>query len=111
MKKSRLSPRRHAPRTRASQRAQLVALFDRSGLSATAFARRHGLNYTTFCGWRQKTKAGLSPRFVQIDLPAPTTRVELVIELGAFARLRLTAQEQIPMAARLLQTLDTQSPC
>ena len=111
MKKSRFSPRRHAPRTRASQRAQLVAMFDRSGLSAAAFARRHGLNYTTFCGWRQKTKAALSPGFVQVEMPAPAARVELVIELGAFARLRLNAQEQIPLAARLLQTLDTKSPC
>ena len=87
-------------------------MFNRSsGLSATAFAHRHGLNYTTFCGWRQKTKAGLSPGFVQVELTAPAARVELVIELGAVARLRLNAQEQIPMAARLLQTLDTQSPC
>jgi len=111
MKKSRLSPRRHAPRTRASQRAQLVALFDRSGLSATAFARRHGLNYTTFCGWRQKTKTGLSPGFVQIELPVPAARVELVIELGAFARLRMNAHEQIPLAARLIQNLNAAVPC
>jgi hypothetical protein len=48
---------------------------------------------------------------VQVDLPEPAPLVELVIELGATARLRVTTDAQIPLAARLLQTLDTKSPC
>ena len=32
-------------RVDAQRRAQLLAAFDRSGLSAAAFARRQGLNY------------------------------------------------------------------
>ena len=63
-----------APRTDAAQRAQLLAAFDQSGLSAAAFARQHGLHYTTFCGWRQRrAKSSPSPGFVQVELrPAPT---------------------------------------
>ena len=114
-------PHRRRPRIDAARRTQLLAAFDRSGLSVANFARQQGIHYTTFYGWRQKTRAGLSPDFVQIDLsakalakeelPVPAAPVELVIDLGAFARLRLTALEQIPLAARLLQTLDPKSPC
>jgi hypothetical protein len=105
-------PRGGAPRTNAAQRARLLAAFDRSGLSASAFARRRGLHYTTFCGWRQRRDQGEpSPGFVQVELPEPTPPVELVIELGATARLRLTAEAQIPLAARLLQTLNVSRPC
>jgi hypothetical protein len=40
MKQNRLSSPRRAPRTDAAQRAQLLAVFDRSGLSAADFARQ-----------------------------------------------------------------------
>lgn len=72
MKASRFRTR--SPRTDAAQRAQVLVAFDRSGLSAAAFARQQGLNYTTFCGWRQRrAKANPSPAFVQVELaPAPT---------------------------------------
>jgi hypothetical protein len=84
-------------------------------LSASAFARQQGLNYTTFCGWRQRQgQAGVSPGFVQIQLAEPeaaVAAVELVIELGSAARLRLTSREQLPLAAHLLQALNAPSPC
>jgi hypothetical protein len=49
-------------------------------LSASAFARQQGFNYTTFCGWRQRqAQAGVSPGFVQIQLAEPEGAVELVI--------------------------------
>lgn len=103
MKQSNGSPRHRRKRTQASQRARLLQAFDRSGLSAAAFARRHDLHYTTFCNWRRRRPAP-SPGFVQVELPVPT---ELVIELGAHARLRLTSNSQIELAARLLQRLQT----
>ena len=112
MKKSIGFPRRRAPRTDPARRTQLVAAFDRSKLSAATFARQHGIHYTTFCGWRRRRdQAKASPAFVQVDLPEPAPPVELVIELGATARLRVTTDAQIPLAARLLQTLDPKSPC
>src|ERR1700734_3331099 len=117
MKKSVGFPPRRAGGGDVARRAQLLAAFDRSGLSAAAFARQHGLTYTTFCGWRQRRDRGRSsPAFVQVELPEPappvdlsteaSAKAELVIELGGTARLRLTAEGQIPLAARLLQTLN-----
>lgn len=112
MKKSIGSPRRRAPRTDSARRTQLMAAFDRSGLSASAFARQHGIHYTTFCGWRQRRDKGKpSPGFVQVELPEPTPPLELMIELGATARLRLTTEAQIPLAARLLQALNVSLSC
>jgi transposase-like protein len=113
MKKSIGFPRRRAPRTDSVQRAQFVAAFDRSKLSATTFARQHGIHYTTFCGWRRRRdQAKASPGgFVQVQLPEPAPPLELMIELGATARLRLTTEAQIPLAARLLQALNVSLSC
>ena len=81
-------------------------------MSAAAFARQQGLNYTTFCGWRQRqAKAEPSPGFVQVELPTPEAPAELVIELGASARMRITDRGQIALAARLLQMLNPPAPC
>jgi hypothetical protein len=98
--------------TDAVRRAHLLAAFDRSGLSAAAFARHHGLNYTTFCSWRQRrASTRTSPAFVQVELAAPAASDELVIELGGSARLRLQSTGQIELAARLLHALTVTPPC
>jgi transposase-like protein len=111
MKQNRVSPRRRRARTDAAQRAQLLAAFDRSGLSAADFARQHGIHYTTFCAWRQRrNQAKASPAFVQVELTSPTPPSELVIEVGA-VRLRLVSATQLPLAARLLQLLQEGRRC
>ena len=87
-------------RVSARERAQLLLEFDRSGLSAAAFAREHGLNYTTFCGWRQRRDQGKgSPVFVEVELPAPSVPVELWVELGTHARLRVQSENQVALNA------------
>jgi hypothetical protein len=109
MKISNCSPRQ---RRAAGQRAQLLAAFDRSGLSAAAFARQHDLNYTTFCGWRQRRdKTPAAPAFVEVELPACAAPVELLIELGGPARMRLHSAGQIELAAHLLHTLNARTSC
>ena len=111
MKQNHVSPRRRAPRTDPARRTQLLAAFDRSRLSAAAFARQHGLHYTTFCGWRRRwDRSQASPAFVQVELAPPAPSSELVIEVGA-ARLRLASAAQLPLAARLLQILQEGRPC
>jgi hypothetical protein len=106
------SARGRSSRTGAARRAQLLADFDRSGLSAAAFARQQGLNYTTFCGWRQRRdQATVSPGFVQVEVTPPLAPVELVIEVGAHARLRVHSESQIDLAARLLGRLNATAPC
>jgi transposase-like protein len=101
-----------APHTDAARRARVLAAFDRSGLSAAAFARRHGLNYTTFCGWRQqRAKPQSTPAFVQVELPAPPAPAGLIVELGGRARLRIESPAHIALAAQLLQHLNAAGPC
>jgi transposase-like protein len=105
-------PRRRRPRIDAARRTQLLAAFDRSGLSVANFARRQGIHYTTFYGWRRRrAQAKATPAFVQVELPEPTSPVELQVELGARVRLRLTAEGQIPLAVRLLQAFNASRPC
>jgi transposase-like protein len=101
-----------APRTTAAERTQLLTAFARSGLSVAAFARQHALNYTTFCGWRQRQgKADSVPTFVEIELPVAPEPAELVVEWGAQARLRIRGLGQIPLAVRLLHDLNAATPC
>ena len=101
-----------AQRTTLAERTQLLAAFERSGLSAAAFARQHALNYTTFCGWRQRCgKADPLPAFVEVELPTSPEATELVVEWGAQARLRIRCLGQIPLAARLIQDLNAATPC
>jgi hypothetical protein len=112
MKSNRVTPRRRSVRIDAARRAQLLATFDRSGLSAAAFARQHGLNYTTFCGWRaQRGKTRSVPEFVQVEVAAPASPVELVIEVGPHTRLRVQSEGQIVLAARLLRSLNAPVAC
>ena len=100
------------PRTIPARRTPLLAKFDRSGLSAAVFARRHGLRYSTFCGWRRRqAKAEPVPSFVQVELPSPVPPAGLVIELGPSARMRLTDASSIALAAHLLQALSAPTPC
>ncbi len=104
--------RRHAPRTNPARRAQLLTEFDRSGLSPADFARRYGLHLTTFYGWqRRRERSPAGPAFLEVQLPEPVRPVELVIELGPGARLRLSAATQIPLAAQLIGSLNPPLPC
>jgi transposase-like protein len=112
MKSSNGFPRHRRRRTPPSRRTQLLAAFDRSGLSAAAFARQHGIGYSTFCGWRHrwaKTKA--LPTFVEVEVPGPAAAVELLIEVGAHARLRISSAGQVELAARFLHHLNALTSC
>jgi hypothetical protein len=112
MKSTRRFPRQRGGRAPAAQRTKLLAAFDRSGLSAAAFARQQGLNYTTFCSWRhRRAKAKTSPDFVQVELAGAPAPAELVIELNGRARMRINSAGQIELAARLLQALNATTSC
>jgi hypothetical protein len=81
-------------------------------LSAAAFARQHGIGYTTFCGWRhRRTKANPSPAFVEVELPGSAAAVELLIEVGAHTRLRIRSAGQVELAARFLHCFNAQASC
>ena len=110
---SQSTPSPRSRRTTSSERAELLRAFDRSGLSAAAFARKHQINYTTFCGWRQRRTGASSsiglPKFVEVELPdAAPSSSGLVVEVGANIRLWISCAEQVPLAAALLNQLDRQ---
>lgn len=89
--------------TSPEKRRQILAAFERSGLSAAAFARQHGIGYSTLCAWRSRQAAKPRFGFAQVEwVSAPSTE-GLVIELGQRTRVRLTSREQIELAAALLQ--------
>ena len=100
------SPRRR--RTTSSERAKVLNAFDRSGLSAAAFARQQQINYTTFCGWRQRRDTAPAPEFIEVEVPARDVSVGLVVEVGAKIRLRISSADQVPLAATLLSQLARQ---
>ena len=110
MKRSNGSPRPGRKFTSPKRQEQLLAAFDRSGLSAAAFARQHRIRYTTFCNWRHR-RTKTAPGFVQVELPTPTAPVEVTVELGAQARIRIGSATQIELVVRLLQALNAPSPC
>lgn len=65
-------------RTPRGRREELLAEYERSGLSQAAFARRAGVRYPTFAHWVQQRRRGRaataaaapSPRFGQLRLPS-----------------------------------------
>ncbi len=106
------SRRLRSARIDAAHRAQIVSAFENSGLSAAAFVRQHGLNYTTFYSWRQRQRKVKSlPAFVQVEVAAPAAPVELVIELGPQARMRLHSESQLVLATQLIHHLNGVGSC
>lgn len=84
--------RRHTPPER---RAELLAAYRASGLTQSAFARREGLRYSTFCTWaqaeRQKGKLPVAPagwKRRRRGVGTPTVRPPQRIN---FAEVRLSA--------------------
>jgi len=69
-------------RTPRARREELLAEYERSGLSQAAFARRAGVRYPTFAHWVQERRraggslpgatspAATPPRFVELRLPS-----------------------------------------
>lgn len=95
-------------RTPAERRAELLAAYRTSGLTQSAFARREGIRYSTFCTWAQaeRRSGGLPPapagrkrqrrdrsapvvRFTEVRLPAvaaPVPGLEVRLPDGTLLR-------------------------
>ena len=88
------------------QRHELLAAFERSGQSAMAFARGHGVNYQTFIAWLRKRRQSVipsagGPAFAEVLLEsasraAAPLRVTLpcgsVVEIGSHAAIALAVE-------------------
>lgn len=94
------------------RREQLLAEFERSGLSAAEFARQHRLSYTTFCGWRKRAeKAKSLPSFVQVEVAPSAALDEVRVELGSQAQMRISRIGQVALAAAFIQALNRSGAC
>ena len=99
------------------QRQELLEAFDRSGLSAMAYSRQHGVSYQTFIAWlrkrRQASEALLPgvPAFAEVMLqeaqPSPTAALRIVLPCGTL--LEVASRAALPLATELLQSL--RRPC
>ena len=101
-------------RVRASkeQRRIILAEFERSGVSAARFAKRTGLNYSTFAGWLQRYRRpkprGPHPKPVRlleaVMEPTPASGGQspqaLVVALPGGARLEIGDVNKCPWPRR-----------
>jgi hypothetical protein len=117
-------------RTPVERREALLEEFERSGISAMAFAKMAGINYATFANWRQKRRKARGLResvsedaaamgktvetnrpmrlfeaFVEHGSGAGARCAGLTIELPAGARLVVESPVQVRLAAELLALL------
>lgn len=99
------------------QRQQLLEAFERSGLSAMAFTKQHGVSYQTFIAWLRKRRQSSEdlppgvPAFAEVMLqdppPAPNAGLRIVLPCGT--ALEVASRAALPLAAELLQSL--RRPC
>ena len=105
-------------RIRASkeQRRDILAEFERSGVSAAQFAKRTGLKYSTLAGWLQRYRRTKPPtRARQVRLleavvePKPGTGGQIpavmVLQLPGGVRLEVADERQAVLAGVLVRTL------
>lgn len=99
-------------RTTKEQRRIILAQFEHSGMSATQFAQRTGLKYSTFAAWvqryhRTKRPERKSPVRLLEAVVAPTSLVSaLQVQLPSGARLEIREAGQVPLVAALLRALE-----
>jgi transposase-like protein len=100
-------------RVRASkeQRRVILAEFERSGVSATQFAKRTGLKYSTLAGWLQRyRRTKPQPRARQVRLLEAVVEqarpsMVLVLHLPGGARMEISDANQAALAAALVRAL------
>ena len=101
------------------QRLELLDAFDRSGLSAMAFARSHGVCYQTFIAWQRKRREQATiapthsgPAFAEVlvtDRQPDRPNAALRVILPCGSTIEMASRAALPLAVELLSTL--RRPC
>lgn len=73
------SGRARRPRYTDQYKAEVIAAFESSGLSGSAFARQRGIKYATLCSWVAKARTRGKSRSRQT---APSPSPFLIAEIG-----------------------------
>ncbi len=102
-----------------AQRQELQEAFDRSGLSAMAFARSHGVCYQTFIAWQRKRREQATipathygPAFGEVLVAdrqptCPSAELRVILPCGSI--IEIASRAALPLAVELLSTL--RRPC
>lgn len=102
-------------RTSKEQRRAILAEFERSGVSASGFAQRTGLKYSTLAGWLQRhRRTKLLKRTPPLRLleavvdasPGTAVGMPLVLQLPGGIRLELTQASQASLIVSLIRALE-----
>ena len=96
----------------ADFKLEALAAFDRSSLSALAFAEQHGIKYPTFTSWltkrrKQQTQSAKdSSPFILAEIGAASSSPEgLRVELPGGATAIATTAEATTLVAQLIKAL------
>lgn len=100
--------------TPAEQRETLLDAFEHSGMSGAAFAKLHGIRYTTFAYWRQRRNRRRNteekttvPFFEEVELRAARSEAAgLSVTLPGGAGVKIERADQFPLVAALLKYLE-----
>ncbi len=94
-----------------AKRQEILAEYDRSGMSGQAFAKWVGITYSTFASWIQKRRRDqnastpeVPPKWMEV-VSAPVVSAALVIELTSGAKLTVGDESQAKLAAVLIRSL------
>ena len=94
-------------------KAEVLAAFEKSGMSGQAFAAHCGIKYPTFASWRAKSRTRSDrddqsrPSFVIAEVAdSPTAgKSPLRVELPGGALAHLDGEEALPLLVALLKAL------
>ncbi len=102
--------------TPSEQRETLLDAFEHSGMSGAAFAKLHGIRYTTFAYWRQrrirrynaeKGATDSGPFFEEVEVRGSRSEVPgLCVALPGGASVKIERADQFPMVAALLKYME-----
>jgi transposase-like protein len=103
-------------RTPAARREEIVDDFERSGMSAAAFAKAVGVKYPTLANWIQKRRqarrmtaekeepGGAALKWVEASVECPQARSALVVQLPGGASMAVNDAAQAALAGALLRS-------
>ncbi len=103
--------RRKYHRFSPKQRRELLNAFERSQLSAYAFARKNGVCYSTLRKWHREAQsergngAEVSMSFAEVDLPT-TPCFGVTVKLGSAVSTEITSESQIALVAALIREVN-----
>jgi transposase-like protein len=108
-------------RVSKEQRRAVLAQFEQSGLSAAKFAKVAGLKYSTLAGWLQRYRRSkpkgrpgrlrlLEAVMDPADSAAVTGAKGVFLHLPGQVRLELSGLADVPIAAALVQALQSAAP-